>query len=86
MVKGRRIIVLDVVIAEVSVLPGEGAVWPKNHIMLQDVVEIFRDVGEELTRKGKSIQLSSLGEPWHELASVVQKYITCDGRRDVVRA
>lgn len=49
----------------------EGTVWPKNHVMLQDTVEIFRDEGEELTRKGKGIQPSSLGEPLHELASVV---------------
>lgn len=57
---------------------------PKKRVMLQDAMEIFRDVGEELTRKGKGIQPSSLGEPWHELASVFQRYITCDGRLDVV--
>jgi len=26
-----------------------------------------------------------LGEPWVELARIVQSYITCDGRKDVVR-
>ena len=26
-----------------------------------------------------------LGEPWTELARIVQSYITCDGRKDVVR-
>lgn len=80
MVKGRRIIVSEAVIAEVFGVPAKGIVWPKNHIILQDMVDIFRDAGEELTRKGKGIQPSSLGEPWHELASVFQRYITCDGQ------
>lgn len=62
-VKGIRVTVSEVVIAEVSGLSTEGAVWPKKHIMLHDAVEIFRDVDKELTRKGKGIQPSSLGEP-----------------------
>ncbi len=36
-------------------------------------------------RKGKVIYPTSLSEPWHELEKVIQKYITCDGRHDVVR-
>ena len=39
--------------------------------MLQDAVDIFRDADEELTKKGKGIQPSSLAEPWCELESVV---------------
>ena len=35
--------------------------------------------------KGKGFQPASLGEPWTELAKVVQAYITCNGRKDVVR-
>lgn len=65
MVKGIRIAVSEAVIVEVSVPPAEGTVWPKKHVMMQDAVDIFRDTGEEFTRKGKGIQLSSLGEPWH---------------------
>lgn len=78
--KGRRITVSEAVIAEVFGLLVEGVLWAKKHIMLQDGMEIFRDAGEELTRKGKGIQPSSLGEPWPELASVIQRYITSDGR------
>ena len=63
MVKRRRITVSEGVIAEVSGLSVEGDVWPKNHIMLQDAGEIFRDADEELTKKGKGIQPYSLGEP-----------------------
>jgi len=85
MVRGRRIIVSDAVIAEVSGMLAKGEVWSKKNIMLHDAVEIFRDAGQELTKKGKGIQPSSLGEPWGELARFVHRYITCDGRQDVVR-
>lgn len=71
MVKGGRITISEVVIDEVSRLPKEGTIWPKKNVMLQGAVEIFKDVGEELTKKGKGIQLFSLGEPWHELEGVV---------------
>lgn len=69
--RGRRILVSDVVIAEVSGLPTEGTIWPKKHVMLQDAVDIFRDADEELTKKDKGIQPSSLAKPRHELESVV---------------
>jgi len=62
-VRGRRIIVSDIVIAEVSRLPVEGTTSPKKHVVLQDVVDIFRDGDEELTKKGKGIQPSFLAEP-----------------------
>ena len=85
MVKGRRITVIDTVIAEVSGLPEEGNIWSQKHILLQDAVETFKDEGEQVMQKGKGIQPSSLAETWKELASIIQRYITCDGRRDVVR-
>ena len=56
-VKRVRIIVSEVVIAQVSRLSVEGATWLKEHVMLHDVVEIFKDAVEELTWKGKGIQL-----------------------------
>lgn len=43
----------------------------KEHIMLQDAVDIFRDAGAKLIMKGKSIQPSSLAEPWRELENIV---------------
>jgi len=48
-VKRVRIIVSEVVIAQVSRLSVEGATWLKEHVMLHDVVEIFKDAVEELT-------------------------------------
>ena len=85
MVKGKKITVINAIIAEVSGLPVEGTTWAQKHVSIQDVVETFKDEGEKLVRKGKGIQPSSLEEPWRELASIVQKYITCDERHDVVR-
>lgn len=83
--RDRKITVSDVVIVEVSRLPVEGAIWYDKKIMLHDAMDIFRDKGQELIKKGKGIQSSSLGESWGELARIVENYITCDGRRDVVR-
>ena len=85
MVKVRRIIVTDAVINEVSGLLAEGTIWSQKHVLLQDAVENFKDEGEQVVRKGKGIQPSSLAEPWRELASIIQRYITYDGCRDVVR-
>lgn len=48
-------------------------------------MEVFRDKEQELIKKGKGIRPSYLGEPWGELAQIVQKYITYNGNRDVVR-
>ena len=85
MVKGRRITIKDVVIAKVSGLLEEGTIWSQKHVLLQYVVKTFKDEGEQVVRKGKGIQPSSLVEPWRELASIIQIYITYDGRQDVVR-
>jgi len=48
-------------------------------------VESFIEPGEELNKKGKGLNPSTLSEPWKELAGIVQRYITCDGRYDVIR-
>jgi hypothetical protein len=53
--------------------------------MLKEVVEYFVEPGEELDKKGKGLNPSALSEPWRELEGVIQRYITCDGRYDVVR-
>jgi hypothetical protein len=57
----------------------------RKYTMLKEVVESFVELGEELDKKGKGLNPSALSEPWRELAGVIQRYITCDGRYDVVR-
>jgi len=48
-------------------------------------MEIFQDEGQNLTVKGKGVLPATLGESWTKLEKVVQSYITCEGRKDVVR-
>lgn len=73
------------VLAKVTGLPSEGDKWFELHTPLQSETSVFRNHGEELVRKGKGHNPTSLMEPWKELAGAVQRYITCDGRYDVVR-
>lgn len=85
MVKGRNITVPEAVIAEVYELPEEGARWIDRHVLLQDAVVLFQDPNEQLVCKGKGIHPTTLKQPWQELATIVQRYITCDRRQDVVK-
>ena len=84
-VRGKRIAVTDAIFAEVSGLPATGPVWTFKKERLQKVIDIFQDEGQHLTIKGKGILPATLGEPWTELARIVQSCITCEGRKDVVR-
>ena len=38
-----------------------------------------------MTIRGKGVLPATLGEPWAELAKIIQSYITCEGKKDVVR-
>ena len=84
-VGGKQIAVTKEIIAEVTRLPDLGPIWTTKKERLQKIVELFQDEGQELTVKGKGVLPATLGEPWSELAKVVQSYITCEGRKDVVR-
>lgn len=84
-VGGKQIMVTEEIIAEVTGLPALGPVWTIKKGRLQKIIEIFQDEGQTLTVKGKGVLPATLGELWSELAKVVQSYITCEGRKDVVR-
>lgn len=84
-VRGKRITITDAIIAEVSGLPVVGPTWTHKKLRIQETMAIFQDEGQHLIVKGKGVQPATLGEPWTELARVVWSYITCDGRKDVVR-
>ena len=75
----------DEIIAEVSSIPAQGTIWTQKKIRIHEAIKIFQDDGQTLTVKGRGVHPASLGEPWIELARIVQAYITCDGRKDVVR-
>lgn len=72
------------IIAELTRLPAVGPIWMHKNLRLQDTIAAFRDEGQNLIVKRKGVEPSSLGEPWTKLARIVQSYITCDGRKDVV--
>ena len=84
-VRGRHIAVTDDIIAEVSGLPAVGPLWTLKKERLQKIIETFQVEGQNLTIKGKGVLLAALGEPRAELAKIIQSYITCEGRKDVVR-
>jgi len=84
-VRGKHIVVSDDVIAEVSGLPATGPIWTLKKERLKKIIEIFQDEGQNLTVRGKGVLPVALREPWAELAMIIQNYITCEGRKDVVR-
>ena len=84
-VRRRHIAVIDDIIAEVSGLPATGPMWTLKNERLQKIMKIFQDEGENLTVRGKGVLPAALGEPWAEMTKIIQSYITCEGRKDVVR-
>jgi hypothetical protein len=85
MVRGIQISVTPKILAEVTGLPNMGIQWTGRYTTLKEAVETFTDPGEELDKKGKGLNPSTLREPWKELAGIIQWYITCDGRYDIIR-
>jgi hypothetical protein len=79
MVRGIQISVTPKILAEVTGLPNMGIQRTGRYTTLKEVVETFTDPGEEFDKKGKGLNLSTLREPWKELAGIIQRYITCDG-------
>jgi hypothetical protein len=52
--------------------------------MFKEAVEYSVDPGEELDKKGKGLNPTALNELWREMVGTIQRYITYDGRYDVV--
>jgi hypothetical protein len=65
-------------IIEVTGLPNTGIQWTGKYTKLREVVESFTEPGEELDKKGKGLNPSTLSELGKELVGIVQQYITCD--------
>lgn len=84
-VREKHIAVTDDVIVEVLGLPTTGPMWTLKKERLQKIMKIFQDEGQNLTVRVKGVLRAALGEPWEELARIIQRYITCEGRKDVVR-
>jgi hypothetical protein len=48
-------------------------------------VESFIQPREEIDKKGKGLNPTALIKPWRDILGVIQRYVTCDGRYNVVR-
>lgn len=83
--RGKHVAVIDDIITEVSGLPATGPVWTLKKERLQNIIETFKEEGQSLIIRGKGVLLAALGELWVELAKTIQSYITCEGRKYVVR-
>jgi len=84
-VRDIPIMVTEEIVAEVTCLPNTCIQWIGKYTTLKETLESFVDPGEELDKKGKGLNPSALSDPWREMDGVIQRYITCDGRYDVVR-
>jgi hypothetical protein len=84
MVQDIQIPVTKEIIVEVTCLPNIGIQWTGRYTVLKESVEYFVDPREELDKKGKGLKPNTLSEQWKELSSVIQRYITCDRRYDVI--
>ena len=78
-VQGIQISVAQEIVAKVIGLSNTGIQWIGKYTKLRETVEYFIELGEELDKKGKGLNPSTLSEPWKELAGIVQRYIACDG-------
>ena len=85
MIRDIQIPVTEEIIVEVTSLPNEGTQWNGKFTTLKEVVECFIETEEELDKKGKGLNPTALNEPWREMVGLIQRYITCDGRYNVVR-
>jgi hypothetical protein len=79
-----RISVTEEDIAEVSGLPTDGArIFSRKHI-IRGAQQNFFLPEERIIFKGRGIQLSSLPPPWPEVTKFIKRYLTCEGRYQVV--
>jgi hypothetical protein len=83
-VNGVRISVTEEDIAEVSGLPTDGArIFSRKHI-IRGAQQNFFLPEERIIFKGRGVQLSSLPPPWPGVATFIKRYLTCEGRYQVV--
>ena len=71
MVWGIQISVTLEILAEVTGLPNMGIQWTGRYTTLKEAVENFTDPGEELDKKGKGLNPSTLREPWKEPVEII---------------
>jgi hypothetical protein len=84
MVHGVWIPVTEESIAAVTGLPTTGEKWFNRKAHLPDAQKGFLMGNERVQMKGRGADVSSLPEPWGKVSEFVKRYITCEGRYQVV--
>ena len=83
-VQGVQIPVTEEVIAQVSRLPVNGTRWFSRKHLILNVQQDFLQPGEQVEPKGRGVALQSLPQPWPKVDEFVKKYLTCEGRYQVI--
>jgi hypothetical protein len=84
MVNGVRILVSEESIASVTGLPRIGDRWFNRKTHLSDAQKGFLVNTDQVQNKGRGVDFNSLPEPWGKVAEFLKRYITCEGRYQVV--
>lgn len=83
-VQGVQIPVTEEVIAQATELPANGIRWfSRKHLILNAQQDFLRP-GEQVEPKGRGVALRSLPQPWPRVAEFFKKYLTCEGRYQVI--
>jgi hypothetical protein len=72
MVQGIQISFTLKILAEVISLPNMDIQWTGRCTTLKEAVKTFTNLGEELDKKRKRLNPSTLKEPWKELVGIIQ--------------
>jgi len=84
MVNGAKIPVTEASIVVVIGLPRMGDRWFNRKTHLPDAHKGFLVNTEQVQTKGRGVDVNSLLEPWGKVAEFLKRYITCEGRYQVV--
>jgi hypothetical protein len=84
MVNGVRILVSEESIFVVTGLSTTGDRWfnKKTHISNEQKAFLFEN--DKIRTKGQGADVNSLPEPWGKVAEFVKRFITCEGRYQVI--
>ena len=81
---GLRIEVSEAIVAEVTDHPQVGRAWFGRRTPNPTAVQDFLREGEHIQPSRRGIALQSLPHPWNQVAIFLKKYITCEGRYQMV--
>jgi hypothetical protein len=84
MVQGVRILVAEETVAVVTGLLTTGKRWFSRKAHLPEAQKGFCVDDEQVQTKGRGADIISLPKPWGKVLEFIKRYITCEGRYQVV--